>query len=51
MKGDIRRLAKQSTSINKKRKILWKPQTGDSVLYVIASLVIPALMKLFIIYD
>ena len=48
IKGYIRRLAKQSTSIPTKRKILQKPQVGNDVLGIIASLVIPALMKLFI---
>ena len=46
--GDIRRLANQSTSIQSKRKILQKPQVGNGVLGIIASLVIPALMKLFV---
>ena len=47
LKGEIRRLAKPSTSIQTKRKILQKPQVGDGVFGIIASLVIPALMKLF----
>ena len=45
---DLRRLVKQSTSIQRKRKILQKPQVGNGVLGIIASLVIPALMKLFV---
>ena len=45
---DIRRLANPSSSINRKRKILQKPQVGDGVLGIIASLVIPTLMKLFV---
>ena len=32
IKADIRRLANQSTSINRKRKILQKSQVGDGVL-------------------
>ena len=48
IKGDIRRLVKQLTSIQRKRKILQKPQVGNGVLGIIPSLVIPALMKLFI---
>ena len=47
-KKDIRRLAKLSTSIQSRRKILQKPQVGNGVLGIIASLVIPALMKLII---
>ncbi len=45
---DLRRLTKQSTSIQSRRKILQKPQVGNGVLGIIASLVIPALMKLIV---
>ncbi len=45
---DLRRLVKQSTSIQRKRKILQKPQVGNGVLGIIASLAVPALMKLFV---
>ena len=48
IKEDLRRLANQSTSIQSKRKTLQKPQVGNDVLVIIASLVIPALMKLFV---
>ncbi len=45
---DIRRLVKQSTCIHSRRKILQKPQVGDGVLDIISSLVIPALLKLYL---
>ena len=45
---DLRRLVRQSTSIQRKRKILQKPQVGNGVLGIIASLAVPALMKLFV---
>ena len=45
---DLRRLVKQSTCIQRRRKILQKPQVGDGVLDVISSLVIPALLKLYL---
>ncbi len=48
IKTDLRKLANQSASIKSKRKILQKPQVGNGVLGIIASLVIPALMKLFV---
>ena len=48
IEADIRRLVKPSTSIKSKRKILQKPQVGNGVLGIIASLVMPALMKLFL---
>ena len=48
IKADLRRLANQSTTIQSKRKILQKPQVRNGVLGIIASLVIPALMKLFV---
>ena len=41
----IRKLSNPSTSIQSKRKILQKSQVGNGVLGIIASLVIPALMK------
>ena len=46
--ADIRRLVKPSASIESKREILQKPQVGNGVLGIIASLVMPALMKLFL---
>ena len=44
----ITRLVKQSTCIQSRRKILQKPQVGDGVLDIISSLVIPALLKLYL---
>ena len=46
--ADIRRLVKPSVSIESKRKILQKPQVGNGVLDIIASLVMPTLLKLFV---
>ena len=45
---DLRRLVKQSTCIQSRRKILQKPQVGEGVLDIISSLVIPSLLKLYV---
>ena len=41
----LRQLGDPKISIQKKRKLLQKPQVGNGILGIIASFVIPALMK------
>ena len=41
----LRKLGDPKISIQKKRKLLQKPQVGNGILGIIASFVIPALMK------
>ena len=46
IKGDFKKLAEKKVSVNTKRKILSKRQTGDGIFTILAGTIIPALVSL-----
>lgn len=46
IKEDFKKLSERKVSLNIKRKLLSKPQTGEGIFTLLASTVIPALVSL-----